>query len=99
MSESEKESTESSQPVVGRPGVAQHDAANSSASVAEAAATNNSTQFARSRLARVLERLSRNERKCRSCPLVAVSIGIPESYYRRLWAERNPPAAGKSLRS
>lgn len=97
QSESEKETNESTSPATGgRPGVVPNTgAANSSSSVASSGATNNSTQSRESTQSRPGATISQTERAPLVPQRVAVSIGIPESYYRALWAIENPPAEGE----
>lgn len=97
VSESEKETNQSNNPATGgRPGVVPNTgAANSSSSVASTGATNNSTQSRETTQTRPGATVTQTERAPLVPKQVAVSIGIPESYYRGLWAVRNPPVEGE----
>lgn len=95
--ETEKESNETTgRDVGGRPGVAANTgAANSTAVVSTSGGTTNSTQSRESSESRVGGTISATTKAALVPKRVSVSVGIPESYYRAIWAKRNPPAAGE----
>jgi flagellar M-ring protein FliF len=98
--ETSKTSNEQSAAPGGRPGLgAQGGVANASAVLTEAAGSKSDTESTERDDSFVAPTTTTQSKKASLTPMkVAVSVGIPSSYFVKIWQEKNPPAAGEAAK-